>query len=142
MLTSSGPIRLRPKHNQLLGMRFDGTEHSARAIGAWLGRDTTIVHGILFTVIGSGPPIGFVAVHGPRGCWVVRHADGTVTTEADEWIGKHYEEVPPATTDAHELTTQIIEEWQRAHRGADDFHITSEEELFGYVVQILMHRHP
>ena len=37
-------------------MRFDGTKHSARAIGGWLGRDTKIVYGILFTVIGTGPP--------------------------------------------------------------------------------------
>jgi hypothetical protein len=101
---SSGPIRLRPKHTELLGMRFDGTEHSARSIGAWLGRDTEIVYGILFTVIGTGPPTGSLVVHGGRGCWVVRHADDTVTDAAADWITTHYERVPPADADAHALT--------------------------------------
>jgi hypothetical protein len=35
-------------------VQFDGTEHSARAVGGWIGRDTKIVYGILFTVIGAG----------------------------------------------------------------------------------------
>jgi hypothetical protein len=52
--SSSGPIRLRPKHTELTGVQFDGTEHSARAVGGWIGRDTKIVYGILFTVIGAG----------------------------------------------------------------------------------------
>jgi hypothetical protein len=108
--TSSGPIWLRPKHTQLVGMQFDGTEHSAQAIGAWLGRDTKIVYGILFTVMGIGPPTGSLVVHGGRGCWVVRHADDTVTTEADDWITTHYEQVPPADADAHALTNRIVEQ--------------------------------
>ena len=49
-------------------MRFDGTKQSARAIGGWLGRDTKIVYGILFTVIGAGPPAGSLVVHAARGC--------------------------------------------------------------------------
>jgi hypothetical protein len=109
--TSSGPIRLRPKHTELVGMQFDGTEHSAQAIGAWLGRDTKIVYGILFTVIGAGPPTGSLVVHGGRGCWVVRHADDTVSTEADNWITTRYEQVPPADADAHALTSRIVEQW-------------------------------
>lgn len=89
--TSSGPIWLRPKHTELIGMQFDGTENSARVIGAWLGRDTKIVHCILFTLTGDGPPSGSVVAHDARGSWVVRHADHTVTTEADDWITTHYE---------------------------------------------------
>ncbi len=98
--TSSGPIRLRPRRTELIGMQFDGTEHSARVIGAWLGRDTKIVDGILFRVIGDGPPTGSVVDGVARGCWVVRHADQTVTTEADDPISTHYEQVPPADGDA------------------------------------------
>lgn len=119
MPTSSGPIRLRPRRTELIGMQFDGTEDSARVIGAWLGRDTKVVHGILFTVIGDGPPTGSVVAHGARGSWVVRHADHTVTTEADDWITTRYEHVPPADVDAHALTTLIVNRWQQAHRGAD-----------------------
>ena len=115
-------------------MQFDGTEHSARAIGAWLGRDTKIVYGILFTVIDADPPTGSLVVHGGRGCWVVRHADDTVTTEAADWINTHNEQVPPAEADAHGLTSRIVEQWQHDHREADDFQIASEEELFGYLL--------
>ncbi len=70
---------------------------------------------------------------------MLRHADQTVTTEVDEWITTHYEQVPPADVDAHALTTLIVNQWQQAHRGADDFEIASEEELFGCLLHIVTH---
>ncbi|MBY0291078.1 MAG: hypothetical protein K2X52_28645 [Mycobacteriaceae bacterium] len=91
-------------------------------------------------MIGDGPPIGSVVAHGARGSWVVRHADHTVTTEADDWITTHYEQVPPADVDAHALTTLIVNRWQQAHRGADAFQIASEEELFGCLLHIFTDR--
>jgi len=94
----------------------------------------------LFTVIGACPPTGSLVVHGGRGCWVVRHADDTVSTEADDWITTHYEQVPPADADAHALTSRIVEQWQHAHHGADGFQIASEEELFGYLLRIFTRR--
>lgn len=65
--TSAGPIRLRPKRTELIGMQFDRTKQCARVTGAWLGRDTKIVHGILFTVIGDGAPTGSVVARDARG---------------------------------------------------------------------------
>jgi hypothetical protein len=112
--TSSGPIWLRPRRTEVIGMQFDGTEHRACVIGAWLGRDTKIVHGILFTLIGDEPPAGFVVAHGARVPWVVRHADHTVTTEADERITTHYEQVPSADVDAHACATLTVNRWQQA----------------------------
>jgi len=40
-----------------------------------------------------------------------RHADDTVSTEADDWITTRYEQVPPADADAHAVTSRIVEQW-------------------------------
>ena len=91
-------------------------------------------------VCGQVPPTRSLVVHGGRGCWVVRHADATVTTEAADWITTHYEQVPPADADAHALTNRIVEQWQHDRCKADGFQIASEEELFGYLLRIFTRR--
>ena len=88
----------------------------------------------------KSPPTRSLVVHGGRGCWVVRHADATVTTEAADWITTHYEQVPPADADAHALTNRIVEQWQHDRCKADGFQIASEEELFGYLLRIFTRR--
>ena len=88
----------------------------------------------------TSPPDRSLVVHGGRGCWVVRHADATVTTEAADWITTHYEQVPPADADAHALTNRIVEQWQHDRCKADGFQIASEEELFGYLLRIFTRR--
>jgi hypothetical protein len=92
--TRSGLIRLRRKHTELIGMRFDGTEHSARGIGGWLGRDTKIVYDILFTVIGAGPPTGSLVVHDARGAgW--SDIPTTLSPPRPTTRSHTYERVPP-----------------------------------------------
>lgn len=56
-------------------MQFDGTESSARAIAAWLERETKIIDGMLFSV--NRDPAGSLLLHGGHGCWILRRHDGS-----------------------------------------------------------------
>ncbi len=138
--TSSGPIRLRPRRTELIGTQFDGTQHSARVIGAWLGRDTKIVDGILFTVIGDAPRPDQSSTGSPGDAgWCdtpIRLSPPRPTTRSAHTTNRYRQ----LTATPNALTTLIVNQWQQAHRGADDFEIASEEELFGYLLHIFTHR--
>lgn len=63
-------------------MQFDGTPASARAIGSWLGRETKIIDGMLFSVVRRRSARALF-LHGGIGCWVLRRHDGAFLTETD-----------------------------------------------------------
>lgn len=119
-------------------MQFDGTEASARAIAAWLERETEIIDGMLFSV--NRGPSRSLLLHGGRGCWILRRHDGTLLTETDEWVHKRYERVPGPDAEAFDLTIRIVARWQDTRGSNDTFGITSEEELFGCLLAVFTER--
>lgn len=131
------PQRIRPKPDELLAMKFDGTTEGAQAIGRWLGRHMAVLHGLLFTVLDDGDRQA-LQPHGGTGSWVVKHRDGAITSEWDEWIRTHYQPSPEPSEEARTLTNQVVYRWRRHNEGR--FTIDSPAELQSYLTDIITAR--
>ncbi|MFA4085381.1 hypothetical protein ONA92_27170 [Mycobacteroides salmoniphilum] len=131
------PQRIRPKPDELLAMKFDGTTAGAQAIGRWLGRHMAVLHGLLFTVLDDGGRQS-LQPHGGTGSWVVKHRDGAITSEWDEWIRIHYQPAPEPSEEARALTNQVVYRWRRHNEGR--FTIDSPAELQSYLTDIITAR--
>lgn len=131
------PQRIRPKPDELLAMKFDGTTEGAHAIGHWLGREMTVLHGLLFTIVDDGRQ-RTLQPHGGSGSWIVKHRGGAITSEWDEWIRAHYQPAPDPSEEARALTSQIVYRWRRHNEGR--FTIDSPAELQSYLTDIIKAR--
>ncbi len=118
-------------------MKFDGTTEGAQAIGRWLGRHMAVLHGLLFTVLDDGDRQA-LQPHGGTGSWVVKHRDGAITSEWDEWIRTHYQPSPEPSEEARALTNQVVYRWRRHNEGR--FTIDSPAELQSYLTDIITAR--